>query len=551
MEFLKENAGVLMGIAAVLFAFLFVMLLVTRYKRCPSNRILVVYGKVSSGKSAKTLHGGGAFVWPLIQDYAYISLDPIQIEVPLKGALSIENIRVNVPSVFTVAVGTDDVTSGNAAIRLLGLTTHEISKQAEDIIFGQLRQVIASMGIEDINRDRDKFLENIQRSLEPELEKIGLVLINVNITDITDESGYIEAIGRKAAAEAVQQAMIDVADQEKKGAIGVASAEREKKIEVANAEKFQAIGTKEAEREREVQLAILDKEERVGQETARYEQEAQVKDAEREMRIQVASANARAVEGENVAKAKVADANATLKVKEAEAYQIGETRRREAEAAVLQAQYLAETKAAQAHAEKMEAEKRAELEAVAKAEKAKQIVDAEAEAEKVRIEAEGQAKAIFAKLEAKAKGEYEILAKKGEGLQRIVDACGGSQQAFQMLMLEHLDHLSETAAKAISNIKFDKVVVWDGGQGNGRNGTAGFLQSLGGAIPPMMQIMRDVGGVDMPEYFGKLVDQNEEDPTAKNGAEGEEEPSKDGEATASKDDDAPPRKARPGGASAG
>lgn len=546
MEFFKENAGILMVIAGVMFAFIFVMLLVARYKRCPSNRILVVYGKVSSGRSAKTLHGGGAFVWPLIQDYAYIHLDPIQIEVPLKGALSIENIRVNVPSVFTVAVGTDDVTMGNAAIRLLGLTTHEISKQAEDIIFGQLRQVIASMGIEDINRDREKFLESIQRSLEPELEKIGLVLINVNITDITDASGYIEAIGRKAAAEAVQQALIDVAEQEKHGSIGVASADRERAIEVANAQKLQQIGTKDAEREQAVRLAVLDKEKQVGEETASFERESQVKDAEREMRIQVAGANARAVEGENLAKAKIADVNATLKVKEAEAYQIGETRRREAEAAVLEAQYNAQTKAALAEASKLEAEKRAELEAVAKAQKAKMIVDAEAEAEKVRIEAEGQAKAIFAKLEAEAKGQYEILAKKGEGLQRIVEACGGSQAAFQMLMLEHLEQLSETAATAISNIKFDKVVVWDGGSGGG-GGTAGFLQSLGGAIPPMLQIMRDVGGVEMPEYFGKLVKGESADEAAENGdvAKGESP------ATSAKKKDAAPTDERDERASGG
>jgi len=537
IDFIKENAMPLMLIAGVLFAFIFVMLLVTRYKRCPSNRILVIYGKVASGKSAKTLHGGGAFVWPLIQDYAYISLDPLQIEVPLKGALSIENIRVNVPSVFTVAVGTDSVTSGNAAIRLLGLSTHEISKQAEDIIFGQLRQVIASMNIEDINRDRDKFLESVQKSLEPELEKIGLVLINVNITDITDESGYIEAIGRKAAAEAVQQALIDVAVQEKKGAIGVADADREKDIQVADADKLKSIGTKEAEREREVRLAILDKEEQVGQETARFEQQAQVKDAEREMRVQVAGANAKAVEGENIAKAKIADANAGLKVREAEAYQLGETRRREAEAAVLEAQYNAETKAALAEASKTEAEKRAELEAVAKAEKAKQIVDAEAQAEKVRIEAEGQASAIYAKLEAEAKGQFEILAKKGDGLQRIVEACGGSQEAFQLMMLEHMDHLSETAATAISNIKFDKVIVWDGGNGNSEGGgTAGFLKSLGGALPPMMQIMKDVGGVEMPEYFGKLVKPDpdagpNEDATTK--ADGEDgEAAEDAEETA-------------------
>ncbi len=518
MDFDGNFFWIAIVVAAVFVVFIFVMTVVTRYKRCPSNRILVIFGKVSGGQSSRTLHGGGKFVWPLIQDYAYISLDPIQIEVPLKGALSMENIRVNVPSVFTVAVGTDTTTSQNAAIRLLGLTTAEISKQAEDIIFGQLRQVIASMRIEDINRDREKFLESIQSSLEPELEKIGLVLINVNITDITDESGYIEAIGRKAASEAIQQATIDVAEQEKKGAIGVAGADREKAIEVANARKLQSIGTKEAEREQAVKLAVLDKEKMIGEETARFEREARVKEAERDQRIAIAEANAAAVTGENVSRAKIADADASLKVKEAEAYQVGETRKREAEAAVREAQYRAEAKAAEAFAAKQEAEKRAELEAVAKAQKAKQIVDAEAEAEKRRIEAEGEASAIFAKLDAEARGQYEILAKKGDGLKRIVEACGGSQAAFQMLMIEHLEQLSETAAKAISNIKFDKVVVWEGGNGSGKGGTAGFLQSLGGAIPPMLQIMRDVGGVEMPDYFGRLVETPDVKAGTKNGS---------------------------------
>src|SRR6185436_16401342 len=142
--------------------------------------------------------------------------------------------------------GTDAETMNNAAIRLLRLNLEEIKQQAGDIIFGQLRQVIASMKIEDINRDRDKFLQSIQSSLEPELQKIGLVLINVNITDITDESGYIEAIGRKAASQAVQQAKVDVAEQEKLGQIGVAEAERERFIQVANASKLREIGTREA-----------------------------------------------------------------------------------------------------------------------------------------------------------------------------------------------------------------------------------------------------------------------------------------------------------------
>src|SRR5262245_18138223 len=159
-----------------------------------------------------------------------------------------------------------------------------MKQRAAEIIFGQLRQVIASMHIEEINRDRDKFLHNIQTSLEPELKKIGLVLINVNITDITDESGYIEAIGRKAASTAVQQARIDVAEQEKKGQIGVAEAEREKAIQVANANKLREIGTRVASREQAVRVAQLDKEHKVGEQSAAYEREAQIKDAERTMR---------------------------------------------------------------------------------------------------------------------------------------------------------------------------------------------------------------------------------------------------------------------------
>ncbi|HEY1191243.1 MAG TPA: SPFH domain-containing protein, partial [Gemmata sp.] len=519
------------ALAAGLVLFGLVMLLVKRYKRCPSNRVLVIYGKTGGGNAARCVHGGAAFIVPLIQDFDYLNLDPIQIEVPLKGALSIENIRVNVPSVFTVAIGTDTETMQNAAIRLLGLGTQDIKEQARDIIFGQLRQVIASMRIEDINRDRDKFLENIQKSLEPELKKIGLVLINVNITDITDESGYIEAIGRKAAAIAIQQAKIDVAEQEKKGQIGVAEAERERAISVANATKVREIGTREATREQAIKVAQLDKEREVGEQTAQLEQEALIKEsqrqqairiaeldrdqkvgeqqaafereariaeAERDKRVRLAEANAKAVTGEAVAQADVAASQATLAVRRAEGYQLSETKKREAEAAVLEAQNRALARAALAEAEKVEAEQRAALEAPAKAQKAKMIVDAEAAAERVKLEAQAQAATIYAKLEAEARGQFEILAKKGEGLKKIIEACGSPQAAFQLLMLEHMDALAEASAKAISNVKFDKVVVWEGGGATGTSNTAAFLKDMAKMMPPMMQVMKDIGGVELP-----------------------------------------------------
>jgi flotillin len=495
-------AAIAIAIAVLFFSF--VVLLKSQYKRCSSNRVLVVYGKTRKGEAAKTIHGGAAFVIPLLQDYAYLSLEPIQIEIPLRGALSMENIRVNVPSVFTVAVGTTPEIMHNAAIRLLGLTTNEIRQQAEEIIFGQLRQVIASMGIEDINRDRDTFLEHVQSSLEPELRKIGLVLINVNITDITDESGYIDAIGQKAASQAIQEARGDVADQEKMGEIRVADAEKEKAIQVANATKTREIGTREARRDQAIRIADMDREQTVGERNAEFQRNIEVKNAERGMRISVADADASAIDGENLAQGKVAQSQATLLVEKADAYERGETRKREAEARVLEVQNLAMAKAALAEAERVEAEQRAQLEAPAKAEKARVTVDAEAEANKRRIEAEGEASAIFAKLDAEARGQYEILAKKGDGFKRIVEACGGATQAFQLMMLEHLDKLAETSAKAISNIKFDKVVVWENGGANGRTKTADFLTGMAGTLPPMLQVMKDIGGVEIPESLAKL-----------------------------------------------
>ncbi len=516
-------------IIGALIGLSFVLLLIKRYKRCPSNKILVVYGKVGGGGASRCVHGGGAFIWPLIQDYDYLDLEPIQIEIPLRGALSIENIRVNVPSIFTVAIGTEPAVMQNAAIRLLGLREQDVQSQARDIIFGQLRQVIASMQIEEINRDRDSFLERIQASLEPELKKIGLVLINVNITDITDESGYIEAIGRKAAATAIQQAEIDVAEQEKKGAVGVAQADRTKEVEVAVAHKERDIGTKAADKDRLVQVADLDRDTKVGEQKAAFERDAQIADADREKRIKVADADSLAVKGENEAKAVIAKAEATLQVERAEAYQLGETRKRVAEAEVLKAQYDAQAVAAKAEAAKVEQEKMADLVAPAVAQKARVMVDAEAEAEKVRIEAEGEAKAIFAKLEAEARGQYEILAKKGQGFGEIVRACETPQAAFQMLMLEQLERLSENAAKAIANIKFDKIVVWDGANGkDGSSSTANFLSSMAGSLPPMLHMMRDIGGVEMPEFFGKLVDEAVAKKMADDAKEGTAKPAKGG-----------------------
>ena len=197
----------------------FVWIFSTRYKKCPSDQIMVVYGKVGKGRASLCLHGGAKFIIPLIQANEFISLRPMSLNINLQNALSNQNIRINVPSTFTIGVSVDPAIMSNAAERLLGLQKNEIEEMASEIIFGQLRLSVATLTIEDINQDREAFLELIRTNVSPELNKVGLYLINVNITDITDEADYIASLGKKEASKAINQAMIDVADAERDGAV--------------------------------------------------------------------------------------------------------------------------------------------------------------------------------------------------------------------------------------------------------------------------------------------------------------------------------------------
>ncbi|MDZ4402168.1 SPFH domain-containing protein [Prosthecobacter sp.] len=472
---------VLAGIAAIL-VFATLAFFASRYKRCPSDRILVVYGKVGGNKSARCVHGGASFVWPVIQDYAYLSLTPMPIDIQLRGALSQQNIRVNTPSTFTVGISTEPGVMENAAERLLGQTQPQIQELAKDIIFGQMRVVIATMPIEEINADRDKLIANISNGVEVELKKVGLRLINVNVQDITDESGYIEALGKEAAARAINDAKIKVSQQERDGDIGAALADKEK-------------------------------------------------------RISVAQAQAEAVTGENLSAVEIANSIASRREKEAEAERLGTAAEKVASAKALQESYLAEESAERQRAKREEAammatiivqadiEKR-KIEVLAEAEKnrvrisaeaQKQRIELEAEAEKRRIELvaqaeaeririikEGEAAGLKTYMEAEAAGTLAQLEARAKGFQSIVTAAGGADKAAQLMVTEQLPGLVAEQVKAISGIKIDKLTVWDSGRTgeDGKTRTADFVSGLVGAIPPLHDIARNAG-IELPGYLGK------------------------------------------------
>jgi flotillin len=477
-------------VVAVFVFFVLFVTLVSRYKRCPSDKILVIYGR-TGGTSAKCVHGGGAFIWPVIQDYQFLDLKPLSIEANLTNALSRQNIRVDVPCRFTIAISTETDSMNTAAERLLGLSPEQIQELAKDILFGQLRLVIATMTIEEINSDRDKFLDNISKNVDSELKKIGLKLINVNVTDIKDESGYIEALGKEAAAKAINEAKISVAEQEKIGETGKAMADREKDVQIA-----------ETHRDRDVKIAITNKDKEVSIAEAFKDESIGKAEAQRDTRVATSEANAIAIQGENEAKIAIAQSDATRREKEAEALRIALASEKVQQAKALEESYVAEQKAESARAERERSTQNANVVIPAEIAKQKAIIDAQAEAERIRVQAKGEADAIFAKMEAEAKGLYEILTKQAEGYREVVNAAGGDPtKAFQLLLIEKLPELVKTQVEAVKNIKIDKITVWDSGNnGDGNSSTANFVSGMMKTVPPLNDLF-NMAGLNLPTYL--------------------------------------------------
>ena len=438
-------------VIVVLIAFMILLTIAVRYKTCPPDKILIIYGKISPNpdgtyRSAKCVHGGASFVMPFFQKYTFMDLTPLAISVDLKSALSKQNIRIDVPSIFTVGVSTDPGIMQNAAERLRMLSLQQISDLARDIIFGQLRLVIATMNIEEINADRDKFLEAISRNVEGELKKVGLRLINVNVTDITDESGYIIALGKEAAAKAINDAKISVAEEDKKGSIGEANARMEQRIRVAEAESA-------------------------------------------------------AIDGENKAKADIALSRALLREKEAEASRLAVTAEKVKEAQALEESYAAQEKAEVSRASREKATKEADVIVAADIEKRKLEIEAEAVAEQIRRKAQGEADAIYSKMSAEARGIMEKLTKQAEGMDALVKSAGSSDEAVRLLIADKLEAIVAEQVKAISGVRIDKVTVWDNGaSADGKTATAGFLSGLLKSLPPLEDLYR-MAGLEMPEFL--------------------------------------------------
>jgi flotillin len=477
----------------VVFLLIIVITLISRYRMCPPDRILVVYGKLAEGQSSKCYHGGSTFVIPFFQSYGYLDLTPINIEIELKGALSSQNIRIDTPASFTIGISTDAEVMQNAATRLLGRTLDEIQQLASEIIMGQMRVVFASMTIEEINNDREKLIASITKGVEVELHKVGLRMINGNIRDIKDHSGYIDALGKEAAAKAINDAQIRVAQENQRGAVGKAEAEREQAIRVANAE-------------------------------------------------------AEARKGQNTAQVVIAKSNADLAMEQAEAKRRTEAAQKVAEARALQESYKAQQEAELARAAREKAQQQADQIVKAEIDKERIRIDAEAKAAQTKILQEGQAAAyiiqkdaeaegirrvaegeatgirvklgaeasgIQAKLTAEAEGTRAILDAKAQGFEKLLKVADDTAGATQLLIAENIVRIAEVQAGAIKGMQFEKVVVM-GGNGAGGAGPGQFVQDLYKGVLPLNEIAKSVG-LNLPAFLGQTTGEGADKPAAPKG----------------------------------
>ena len=520
---MSTNIAILIGVIAFVLI-LSTVVVISRYVKCKPNEILIKYGKLGSGKadavkSAKIVHGKGTFVIPIIQGYATMSLEPIQMNLDFKGALSAENIRVDVPTNLTVAIDTEDAMMQTAAERLLGMDQRAIQNLVSEVIYGQMRIVIAKLTISEMNTDRDKFQQMISENVTNELKKYGLKLMNINIVNIQDAANIIVNMGKEAAAKTENEALFRIAEQEKVGKSRIAKENKEKEIAVAEADAEEKSKVAEANKTRDLNIASAERERITGIEKAKAEKETNVAKAIAEKDAKVAEANAdrdirqanadkNAKVATNLALQEVAQSNAELEVKQADAKRLAGEAQVDAETKVAIKRQEQEREVEKAKAAKVEQQLQAEKVIPAEMAKKETVIKAEAEAEKLKKEADGysaatlakakadaeatrlrgeaEAKANQAKLLAEAEGKKQSLLAEAEAYKQMLEASEQHPDlAIQFKIVEKINYtdIAKAQSAAFEKMNLGNINIYDSGDGKS---AANFMKNMVNTVAPTL-----------------------------------------------------------------
>ncbi len=457
MQQLLQAFGLPIVVVGLLLAGLSTFVAFARnYRKCPPNKVLVVYGRKHADKGYRLINGGSAFVLPLFEDFTYIGLETFSVESSVSDTPNKDGVPVSVEATANIKVSSDPGRLDAAVERMLGKTQQEIHTMLKTTLDGLLRQIIGTLTVEDIVRNREKLAQEVLAGAQTELNKLGFQIDVFVVNKVDDKEGYIKALGAKRTAEVKRDAEIAKAEADRESVVKSSAAKQEaetarlaaderiaqsnrdldlkkaafkRETETAQAEADMAKALKDAEIDRELrQRRVAAEEAETKAKIALAEQEALRKEKELvTTTIKPAEANSRA-------STITAEGNANAAIKQAEAIKI--QAEAEKQKLTLEGEGRAAADAArtrqmgEAEAAASEARGRAEAEAT----KAKLL--AEATATEARGKADGEA--IRARLLAEANG----LTAKNQALAQMSDA------ARMIIILEHLPQIIDRVGEA-------------------------------------------------------------------------------------------------------
>lgn len=482
--------GIVLGVVVI------AAVILRMWKKVPQDKAGVV-----TGMKKRVITGGGGLVVPVFERIDYISLGNIPLSVSTRNSLSSQGVPISVitTAVIKVRNSKDDILT--AIEQFVGKSERDIAANINDtavaVLEGKLREIIATMTVEELYQKREEFSSRVQEVVGTELGNMGLEVKNFTITDISDENGYIKALGdgmiaqrKKDAeiqkAEAARDMQIKTSEAKQQGEAArlraeteIAQSEKDKQVQQAQYAEEQQRAQAKAELAHDIQSNITQQEVIQAQadaELIRQQRQKEITEARIQVEITQAQKNTELAEQRALEKEKALLSDV---VKPAEA----DRKKQEQEA---EAEKYNAIKKAEAQAEQKKIDAIAEAEAI----RAKALAEAEA----IRAKAEAESEAISKKGSAEADATKAKLLAEAEGLERKAEALTKMNNAgIVQMIVDKLPEMAEAVAKPLSAI--DKITIIDGG-----SGTSG-VEQMGGYVPTVlaktMETVKETTGFDM------------------------------------------------------
>jgi flotillin len=489
--------AVLLGLLGVFAA---MALFARNYIKVPPSQVAIFYGRKHAlidekgNKSIvgfRVVRGGAALRVPLLEQVAYLSLNIISIPLRIQRAYTKEGVAVTVEAVANVKIAGDDVSLRGAAERFLGMPAEQIKGVIFQTLEGHLRAILGTLTVEEINADRQAFAQKMTDEAAVDLKKMGVNIDILTIQQISDEKGYLDALGKKRTAEVKRDAVIGEALATRDAMIRSAAADQEGKTKRYEADVTIAQSLRDKEsRQAEFDAMVKAKEAEAEQAGPLATAIARQKVTEQETRIDQVRKQQEVLVQQQEAARREQELQATV-VKPAEA---------ERQAAILRAEGLKQATVIRAEA----TQKELEFEGAGEAAKIERI--GRAEAAKVLAVGEAEAEVIKKKLLAEAEG----LQKKAEAWKNFNDA------AVLNMVVDKMPELAQAFATQLAGI--DKINIIEMGNGSGGSGGVGrVMGTVGGGMTAMLAMLKDQFGVDIARLMQAKTDAAALDAEAKSG----------------------------------